>query len=138
MTLPRRTLRLLDASTPTSFIEYTEVPYERWDEYKNTPGYFTIDHRNNVYYVGGQVSTTYIHSFSYIATSTTLASGTPWIFPAEFHPALAFEVAVMDELGMDYDDINARQGNANAIRAELIYRTAVKWDETLQRSALGI
>jgi hypothetical protein len=73
----------------------------------------------------------------FIGTTTALAAGATWVFPAEFHPALAFEVAAMDELGMDYDDINARQGNANITRAEMIKRLAIKWDDALQRSSLG-
>lgn len=137
MTLPRRTLRLLDTAS-SSFLDLKEVPFESWDEYKNSSEHFTIDHLNSVYYVGGTVSKTYTHSFSYISTTTTLAENITWSFPSEFHPALAFAVAAMDELGMDYDDINARQGSANITRAELITRLAVKWDETLTRSALGI
>ena len=39
---------------------------------------------------------------------------------------------------MDYDEINARQGNANLIMVETIMKSATKWDETLQRSALGV
>jgi hypothetical protein len=137
MTLPRRTLKLVNASSPTSFIDLTEVPFERWDEYKNSAGYFCIDHRNSNYYISSTVSETYTHNFFYLATSTVLASGSSWIFPDEFHPALAFDVASMDELGMDYDEINARQGNANYQRAQLIMRSAIKWDDALQRSALG-
>ena len=137
MTLPRRTLKLVNASTPTDFKDYTEVPWERWDEYKNSSGYFSIDHANSNYYLSGTVSGTYTHHFFFIATTTALAAGTSWVFPDEYHPALAFEVAAMDELGMDYDDINAKQGNANFQRGQLIMRSAIKWDDALQRSALG-
>lgn len=135
MTLPRRTLKLVSGTT---YLDYQEVPFEQWDEYKNSTGYFTIDHLNSLYYLSGVTNGTYTHNFFFITTTTTLTSAVTWSFPSEFHPALAFEVAVMDELGMDYDDINARQGNANALRAEMIFRSAVKWDETLQRSALGV
>jgi hypothetical protein len=137
MTLPRRTLKLVNASSPTSFIDLVEVPFERWDEYKNSAGYFCIDHRNSNYYISSTVSETYTHNFFYIATSTTLTSGASWIFPDEFHPALAFEVAGMDELGMDYDTINMMQGNANIQRARLILQSAIRWDDSLARSALG-
>ncbi len=137
MTLPRRTLKLVNASSPTDWKDYMEVPWERWDEYKNSPGYFTIDHANELYYVSGVVSGTYTHNFFFIATTTAIASGTEWVFPEEYHPALAFAVAAMNELGMDYDDINARQGNANFARATMVMRSAIKWDDALQRSALG-
>ncbi len=135
MTLPRRTMKLIDSSG--SFRDYIEVPYERWDEVKTGVGYFTIDHKNNKFYISGTVDKTYTINFFYIATSAAITSSVGWIFPDEFHPAIAFEVAVMDELGMDYDDINARQGNANAALAEMVLRGAVKWDDALQRSALG-
>lgn len=135
MTLPRRTMKLVSGS---SFIPYDEVPYERWDEYKNSSGYFTIDHANSQFYLSGTVNDTYTINLFYTGTTTDIDDATGWVFPAEFHPAIAFEVAAMDELGMDYDDINARQGNANIQRAELIMRGAVKWDDALQRSALGV
>lgn len=136
MPLQKKTMRLINASNALDFLDYTEVPFNRWDDYKNSQGYFTIDHKNSLYYLSGSVSGTYTHNFYHIATSTTLASGASWVFPDEFHPALAFSVAAMDELGMDYDDINARQGNANFQRVQLIMRLAIKWDDALQRSSL--
>lgn len=138
MTLPRRTLKLIPVATPTSWMDFEEVPWERWDEFKNSPGYFSIDHFNNLYYVSGTFTQTYTHHFFFIGTSTALDSDSEWIFPSEYHPALAFEVAAMDELGIDYDDINARQGNANIERARMIMSQAIKWDDALARSALGI
>lgn len=138
MTLPRRTLKLVDSSNLQSFMDLVEVPWERWDEYKTTPGYFSIDHINSVYYVSTQVTGTFTHHFFFISTSTTLTAETSWVFPEEFHPALAFEVAAMDELGMDYDEINRSQGNANLGRADLILRSAIYWDDTLIRSSLNI
>lgn len=135
MTLPRRTLKLVNTD---GYLDYTEVPFERWEEYKNSSGYFTLDHLSGKFYLSGTVSSTYTIHFYYIATSTTLASGASWVFPAEFHPALAFEVAGRDELGMDYDEINARQGNANLMMAETIMRGAIKWDDSLARGAMGI
>lgn len=138
MTLPRRTLKLVNASSPSDFRDLEEVPWERWEEKKTSGGnFFTIDHTNGLYYVSAIVTGTYTHFFSYIHSSTAIATGTSWIFPSEYHPALAFEVAAMDELGMDYDDINARAGNNNAIRAQLVLRSAIKWDDALARSALG-
>lgn len=136
MTLPRRTLKLINSAG--AYLEYTEVPFEQWDEYKTSTGYFCIDHLNSQYYVSGVLSGTYTHNFYFISTTADITSSTSWVFPAEFHPALAFEVAAMDELGIDYDDINARQGNANLTRSELIMRNAGKWDDALQRSALGV
>jgi len=135
-TLPRRTMKLVNSSG--AWKDYTEVPFERWDEYKTQAGCFTIDHLNSKFYLGGTVDQTYTINFYHSATTTALATAVTWIFPEEFHPYIAFEVAVMDELGMDYDEKNARQGNANSDRAEMILRSAIKWDDALARSSLGI
>lgn len=136
MTLPRRTLKLVSSSN--AVLEYVEVTFEDWELYKTSSGYFTIDHMSGQYYISGTVNATYTIYFSFISSSPAIDATTPWIFPAEFHPALAFDVAAMDELGIDYDDTNARQGNANSQRAQLIVRSAIRWDETLGRSALGV
>lgn len=135
MTLARKTLKLVNSSGAVQ--EYTEKKWEDWDLFKTSAGFFTIDHLNNKFYLSGVVNDTYTINFFYIGTSATITASVGWAFPDEFAPAIAFEVAAMDELGMDYDEVNARQGNANAIRAELIMRSAVKWDDTLQRSAIG-
>jgi len=137
LTLPRRTLRLVSVADPSNWMEMTEVPYERWDEFKNQGNNFAIDHASNKYYVSSIVDSVYTHVFFFIASSAQITDSVGWVFPSEFHPAIAFEVAAMDELGMDYDDLNARAGNNNSIRAQLVMRGAVKWDETLARSALG-
>lgn len=138
MFLPRKNIKVID-SNGNQIGELVEKKWEDWDEFKMVSGYFTVDHKNSVFYISGVAgshTSATLHLF-YIGSSTTIASGASWVFPDEFHPALAFTVAAMDELGMDYDDINARQGNANYGVAQRIMRSAIKWDDTLQRSALG-
>lgn len=136
MSIPRAKLKLIKNGVVMN--EYQEVPLEQWENYQNSQGYYTIDHGNGVYYLSGTVADTYSHSFPYIKSSPTVGSGDTWIFPAEFHPYLAFDVAAMDELGIDYDDINARQGNANYARAQQVLKMAVRYDDALTRSALGV
>lgn len=134
-TLPRKTLKLVSGY---SVIEYDEVMYEDFVMERNSGGKYAIDHFNNTYYLAGTVNQTYTHHFPYIATSPDITDSTEWIFPDWCHPALAYEVAAMVELGEDYDDINARNGNANHQTALSILRRAIKWDDGLQRSALGV
>lgn len=139
LTLPRKNMKLIDSSGYERG-ELTEVKWEDWDSYKTSSGYYTIDHKNSKFYVSGiagSYSQTYTLHLFYIGSSTTIAAATEWVFPSEFHPAIAFQVAAMDELGMDYDDINARQGNANYVVAQRILKSAILWDNTLQLAALG-
>ena len=48
---------------------------------------------------------------------------------------LAYEVAAMYRLGLDYDDINARNADRNIIDAKQLYAAMVSWDDNRQRSA---
>lgn len=136
MMLPRKNIKVIDSSG-YQIGELVEKKWEDWDEFKRSPGYFTIDHANSKFYVSGNFSQSGTLHIFYIGSSTTIASGTSWVFPDDYHPALAFTVAAMDELGIDYDEINARQGNANYGVAQRVMRSAIKWDDTLQRSAIG-
>lgn len=139
--LTKNPLTLVDPNNSSSFKKYTEIPMERRDEYVDCSGYFYIDYANGMYYLTGSVDRTYTHRFYYSKITTQFSNITlseTWSFPAQYHPYIAFEVAVMDELGMDYDDINARQGSANAARAAIIMTSAVMDDESLWRAALNV
>lgn len=134
-TLPRRTLKLVSGS---SVIPYDEILQEEIIANQSASGKFAIDHLNGTYSIMGTVSQTMTHYLSYIHKSADITASTEWIFPSDYHPYIAYEVTAMVELGEDYDDINARNGNANAQIANTILKQAIKWDDSLQRSALGV
>lgn len=116
---------------------YIEVPLEDFDNRRDEAGLFAVDLVNSCYYLSGVIpSGTWTHKMNYAKRSASIASGTTWVFPADYAPYIAFEVAVMDQLGIDYDDTNARQGAPNASRADMVLQVAVKWDDGLMRSAL--
>lgn len=141
-TLPRRTLTLVSTDSNNATQPYSEILMEDQNAHLNDgANNFFIDYANGNYYLTNTVDRTYTHNFFYIKrtpafTMTDLSE--TWVFPDEYHAYIAFEVAVMDELGMDYDDINARQGNANAARAAIILKSAIKNDEAMVRSALNV
>jgi len=62
------------------------------------------------------------------------ASNNTWAFPSEYSKILALDVAVMWRLGVDYDQVNARNADANAGLAEAIYNEMTRWDSRLQNS----
>lgn len=118
-------------------MEYMEIPLEDFDNRRDEAGLFAIDLANSKYYLSGIVpSGTWTHKFNYAKRSPAIAAGTTWVFPSDYHPYIAFEVAVMDQLGIDYDDTNARQGAPNASRADMLLQAAVRWDDALWRTAM--
>lgn len=127
----------LTLTNGTTRIEYIEVPLEDFDERRYESGLFAIDLAQGEYYLSGSVPQgTWTHKFNYARRSPLIAADTEWVFPDDYHPYIAFEVAVMDQLGIDYDDTNARQGAPNASRADMLLQVAIRWDDALMRSAL--
>lgn len=135
-TLPRNTLKLMDANG--GVIPYREIPFEQRLENKDVNSVFYIDHKNKVYGICGKVATTMTHNFFHTAYTTPLAAESDLWFFDDYAPYIPYEVAARFELGEDYDDINARNGNANAGISSGILRDAIKEDDSLQRSALGV
>lgn len=120
-------------------IPYTETEFALKEINKNNSGVYFIDHYNNTYSICGTVGVPMTHHLYYIARSAQFTALTDtWLFPSIYWSFIAFYVAALHELGMDFDDINARNGNANYQTAERIYKSAVKWDDTLFRAALNL
>lgn len=144
-TLPARFLRFssqtrkiaLISGTETIFLE--EIPFESLNEKQNTPGYFAIDHKNSLYYVTGTYSKTYTHYIYFCQAQATITAADDWALGGDdFAGLLAFAVAVIDESGMDYDEVNMKQATGNSITASTIERSMNKWDDQLQRAALNV
>lgn len=108
-----------------------ERPLEDLEEIKDQNGFVVVDLANNCYYLTGTQPKAYSHTLNYTKRSTAISENTSWVFPSVYHAYIAFEVAVMEQLGIDYDDVNARQGDPNAKRADMILASAVKWDAAL-------
>lgn len=132
----KRKIQLVNGS---EVIKLEEVPFEALNDHQSTPGYFAIDHANDTYFVTGTYSKSYTHNIFFCQSQETIAAGDEWVLGGDdFGALLAFAVAVIDESGMDYDDINARQATGNSITARTIENTMNKWDDQLTRAALGV
>lgn len=135
MCTKRNALTLENTSAQKAY--YIEVPLEDFDNRRNEYGLFAVDLVNSCYYLSGSVAAgTWTHKMNYTKRSPLITATVGWIFADDYAPYIAYEVAVMNQLGIDYDDTNARQGAPNATFADMILKTAVKWDDALLRSAL--
>ena len=142
-TLPANFSRLTKEGTircfdnDNKYVVYSEIPMDAQIEYKDVTGKFFIDFFNSQYFLCGVPDQQYNIWMPYIADMGDITSLTPWQkFPPRFAWILAFDVAAMNRLGADYDDINARMGDQNAIQAETLFRAMKKWDNELALSSV--
>lgn len=115
---------------------YTEIPLNLVIPYLQVNNVFYADYAANKFYFLGVIQKTYTAFVQYQADLGDITAATTWLnIPSRFHAILAFDVACMYRLGMDYDDINARNADRNNVDAELLYGAMTTWDDNLQRSA---
>lgn len=142
-TLPADFVRLTKEGTikvfdgVNKYTIYTEVPMDQQIEYKDATGKFYIDYFNMQYFLCGKPDQAYTIWMPYQADPGDITLGSSWLkFPPRFAWMLAYDVAAMYRLGADYDDINARMGDQNAVMAQSIFRAMEKWDNELALSAV--
>ena len=116
----------------------TEIPIQRKNEYKDAPDKFYCDYAAGKLYICGSFSEarTIRQYYKLKGVLVSADDANEWIFPSEYHKILAFDVAVMYKLGIDYDVINNMQGDNNAAVANRLMDAAVEWDDELARGAL--
>lgn len=117
--------------------QYTEIPIDQQVYYCQNNNNFWIDHSSQKIYFTGIIDQQYFAYIFYQANLGDITASTSWLnIPTIYHMILAYDVAAMYRLGQDYDDINARNANENARRADMLFSTMCTWDDNLQRSAV--
>lgn len=115
---------------------YTEISLQNIIPYLQVNNTFVVDHASGFIYLNGVIDRQYTLFLVYQADYGDIAAGTTWLnIPARYDMMLAYDVAVMWRLGVDYDDINARNADENNRMADMLYNAAATWDDALQRSA---
>lgn len=135
-TLKTNTLKL--SATGGVVYNLVEVPFEQRLEYQNSWGYFYIDYAGGNFYICGTPPTALTCNLFYISKSADITSTTSWVFPDEYAPILAFDVAMMQKGGIDYDDINARMVTNHGQSAADMASDMDFWDASLWQSAIGV
>lgn len=115
---------------------YTEIPLQYIIPYLQINNTFVIDHANGIIYFNGVIDRQYYLFLVYQADLGDITVSSTWLnMPSRYDMMLAYDVAAMWRLGVDYDDINARNADENNRMAEMLFNSAAKWDDNLQRSA---
>jgi len=119
-----------------TFQDITEVGIDRTPEFNQTSNVFAIDHANLVWYIFGVISQAYKAYIYYQADYGDITLTTSWTnIPSRYHMMLAFDALNMYEMGVDYDDLQARNATKLGQMAETLYNAMCQWDDRLQRSA---
>lgn len=132
-------IKLLDSATPPNLIgALNEVPFDSQYEHKDDPGVFYVDHAQSMFSVCGKTSVQrtlaqfYLYKPSDVTYDSTGGGGdVAWAFPTWALPILGYDAAAMHRLGADYDNLNARMGEDNDKRAQIIYASMCRWDARL-------
>ena len=115
---------------------FTEIGMQNLIPYLQVNNCFYVDHASGYYYLLGTLDRHYTVFFPYIADFGDITDATTWLnMPARFDMVLAFDVASMYRLGVDYDDINARNAEDNNKQASILFNAMCTWDDNLARSA---
>lgn len=127
------TIQLFDGNNNIQY--YDEFPYEQLLNYKDASNWFCADYGSYQFYLTGVVPGTFSVWQWYIRVTPEITLTTEWErFPSRYHKILSYELALMWRLGTDWDDVNARNGQKNAIDADNIYKAMESWDENLALS----
>lgn len=117
-----------------------QIPISEKNQYKDDAGKFYINFTTGQYFICGAQSQSCTINLSYIKRTTKVSSAASntWAFDTyddAFSKVLGLDVAVMHKLGVDYDQINAVQADANARLAQMIINGMAEWDSELAQNA---
>jgi len=129
---PKRSIQLVDSSN-TIFQWYVQVPKDRKFENKDDNTKFYVDFTSSPakIYLCGIVNQLYTMHIYYQYISPLVTATTQWVFPTEYHPILAYDVAALLKAGIDSDVVNASQAISNNQTSSLIYNQMTEWDDSL-------
>lgn len=102
-------------------------------------GLFAVDVANNQLVIVGIWDRTYTVHQHYQLNPGDITASVGWTPFTEdtYSRMLLHDAVAMYELGVDYDDQNARMGNANFVAAQRISSQMVAWDDGLTLASLG-
>lgn len=105
-------------------------------EHKDTDGFYYIDHANNT--IGRTGTKAGSLQLNYIQGTVDISDATMWSFPEFAHPLLAFDVAVLQKGGIDWDQVAAFSVPFNRVTIRELESQLAMWDTGLQQAAIGV
>lgn len=116
--------------------QYTEVGTQYIIPYLQVNNTFCMDHGAGFFYLNGVIDRSYKVFIPYQANLGDITLTTTWLnIPSSYNMIIPLQVAARERLGINFDDINARNADDNARTADLLLESMKTWDDNIQRSA---
>lgn len=137
---PRTPIILVSGS---NFIYTYPTTFGAHIAHQNVANLHYFDYANKKFGITGRVERTYTVHLHYIKETTSPATDgsdlNVWTWDLSIDDAiiLAYDIAMAQKGSIDYDEINARMVQYHGVDARQLFSNMVKWDDELQRSALG-
>jgi hypothetical protein len=114
------------------------IKFEQRYDYQNSEGYYYIDTKNGTIGRTGSTAGT-LHLF-FLQGTVDITSATTWGLPPSdgYGALLAYDVAVEQKGGIDWDTINANQVPYNQRKIDQLEANLATWDARLQQAELGV
>lgn len=112
--------------------QYIQVPFDQLHLYRNETHRFVVDVASGTYTILGTVGGSNTVYHYYLKTTDDVTSDTSPVWPARFHPILAYYVAGYVQMGVDSDDLFARMAPENKVQAQSLLSSMERWDSNLQ------
>lgn len=106
--------------------------------YRNTQGYYYIDSKNGTICRTGNTSGTLYMYYLQGTVDVDAQSTEIWDFPSYSDALLAFDVAIDQKGGIDWDTVNANQVPYNQRKLQQIEMNLATWDAQMQQAELGV
>lgn len=121
-----------------SKVELKPIKFAERYDYRNIEGYYYIDVKNGK--IGRTGLTAGTLTIPYLQGTPDFDEGSSsiWSFPDFAIPLLAYDVAIEQKGGIDWDRVNASQIPYNERKLKQIETNLATWDARLQQAELGV
>lgn len=107
-------------------------------KYKDIDGYYYIDYKNGTISRTGSLAGTLWLYYLQGTVDISSVSTSIWGFPSYSDALIAYDVAIEQKGGIDWDTVNANQVPYNKNRLQQIELNLASWDAQLQQAEMGI
>ena len=121
-----------------SKIPLKPIKFEQRYDFRNSEGYYYLDVKNGTIGRTGTTAGT-LHLF-FLQGTADITSDLTWTLPPSdgYGALLAYDVAVEQKGGIDWDTVNANQVPYNQRKIDQLAANLATWDSRLQQAELGV
>ncbi len=121
-----------------SKVPLKQIKFAETYDYRNSQGYYYIDVKNcTIGRTGATEGTLYL---PYLQGTVDIGPTTSWGLPPSdgYDALLAYDVAIEEKGGIDWDTVNANQVPYNERKIRQLEANLATWDSRLQLAELGV